>query len=635
MKDRYLNFDVMVTRAGGRFRADVSSPAGRAASTFDAPFSALELENLRLKIRRNRTPVRGQAASADETARAFGERLFTTVFSGEVERRLRSSLETAAREGAGLRVRVNGAPDLSDVPWEYLYSPELDRFLSLSSETPIVRYVTTPFTVPDVDLRPPLRLLVVVADPADFERLNADREVENLRAAVAELEQRGLLTTERLDGGSFGSLQRHLRRAQYHILHFIGHGQYDPATHEGTLVFEDQNGRGRAVSGREIGTLLHDHRSLRLVVLNACEGARAAAADPFAGVAQALVRQRVPAVIAMQYEISDAAAVTFSREFYGALLDGASLDAAVAESRKAIFAEGSGPEWGTPVLYTLSSEAAVVDAPVDVPAPPAAPAPAAPAPPAYAQVEVTRPITVVAIVPSPAVAAGTAPQRRGAAWVAPSLLLAAVFLANLVETWADGKLGAALSPRALTHATAMRAIELGFTFRNHDMTNPLGVYGYSAAYFILFPLLVVAVALAFARRLEREPYRVLAGALAVDYVISLSCYLLFPVPERWAFPESGAMLLSDLWTSRLIEAFRPMSALDNCFPSFHVSMMMIVIITGYLYRVSLRNTVAALGTVVILSTFVLGIHWMPDIVAGSAVAVIAIAVAKRTVAKLV
>jgi membrane-associated phospholipid phosphatase len=78
-----------------------------------------------------------------------------------------------------------------------------------------------------------------------------------------------------------------------------------------------------------------------------------------------------------------------------------------------------------------------------------------------------------------------------------------------------------------------------------------------------------------------------------------------------------------------------MSALDNCFPSFHVSMMMIVIITGYLYRVSLRNTVAALGTVVILSTFVLGIHWMPDIVAGSAVAVIAIAVAKRTVAKLV
>jgi hypothetical protein len=179
----------------------------------------------------------------------------------------------------------------------------------------------------------------------------------------------------------------------------------------------------------------------------------------------------------------------------------------------------------------------------------------------------------------------------------------------------------------------MRAIELGFTFRNHDMTNPLAVYGYSAAYFILFPLLVLAVAVALARRAEREPYRVLALALTVDYLISLAFYLLFPVPERWAFPESGAMLLSDLWTSRLIEAFRPMSALDNCFPSFHVSMMMIAIITSYVYGVRLRNAVAALGGIVILSTFVLGIHWMPDIVAGSAVAVIAVAVAKRTVVR--
>jgi hypothetical protein len=214
MKEKYLNFDLMVTRAAGRFRADVVSPAGRAASVFDAPFSSLELENLRLKIQRTKTPVRGQTASADDTARVFGERLFTTVFSGEVQRRLRSSLETAASEGAGLRVRVNGTPDLSDIPWEYLYSPELDRFLSLSSETPIVRYVTTPFAVPDVDLTPPLRLLLVVADPADFERLNADREVANLTEAVVDLQQRGLVTMERLEGGSFAALQRHLRRGE-------------------------------------------------------------------------------------------------------------------------------------------------------------------------------------------------------------------------------------------------------------------------------------------------------------------------------------------------------------------------------------------------------------------------------------
>jgi len=43
------------------------------------------------------------------------------------------------------------------------------------------------------------------------------------------------------------------------------------------------------------------------------------------------------------------------------------------------------------------------------------------------------------------------------------------------------------------------------------------------------------------------------------------------VPERWAYPESHAVLLSDLWSTRLIETIRPISGLDNCFPSFHIS----------------------------------------------------------------
>jgi len=37
------------------------------------------------------------------------------------------------------------------------------------------------------------------------------------------------------------------------------------------------------------------------------------------------------------------------------------------------------------------------------------------------------------------------------------------------------------------------------------------------------------------------------------------------VPERWAYPESHAVLLSDLWSTRLIETIRPISGLDNCF----------------------------------------------------------------------
>jgi hypothetical protein len=95
---------------------------------------------------------------------------------------------------------------------------------------------------------------------------------------------------------------------------------------------------------------MHDERTLRLAVLNACEGARTSRADPFAGAAQSLVQQGVPAVIAMQFEITDQAAVVFTHEFYAALADSYPVDAALAEARKAIFAQGNDVEWGTPVL---------------------------------------------------------------------------------------------------------------------------------------------------------------------------------------------------------------------------------------------------------------------------------------------
>ena len=105
--------------------------------------------------------------------------------------------------------------------------------------------------------------------------------------------------------------------------------------------------------------MIRGHRSLRLVVLNACEGARSARDDPFGGVAQALVRQGIPAVIAMQFEISDPAALVFSQSFYQAIADGLPVDVAMVEARMAMFAEGHEVEWATPVLYLRSPDGRV------------------------------------------------------------------------------------------------------------------------------------------------------------------------------------------------------------------------------------------------------------------------------------
>ena len=87
-------------------------------------------------------------------------------------------------------------------------------------------------------------------------------------------------------------------------------------------------------------------------MLNSCEGARTTLTDPFAGVATTLVQLGVPAVVAMQFEISDEAAILFAEELYTNLIGRQDpIDAAVAEARKAIYIELGTVEWATPVLF--------------------------------------------------------------------------------------------------------------------------------------------------------------------------------------------------------------------------------------------------------------------------------------------
>ena len=69
--------------------------------------------------------------------------------------------------------------------------------------------------------------------------------------------------------------------------------------------------------------------------------------------------------------------------------------------------------------------------------------------------------------------------------------------------------------------------------------------------------------------------------MVVCYGFSLPFYLFLPVPERWAYPDAQAILLSDLWSARFIETIRPISGLDNCFPSFHVSGTIALVLVWY------------------------------------------------------
>lgn len=360
----YFDFDLELVGGPDGYAARVlASPTGEAETVFQLPFSADSLENFILKVGRARSGIRRIGSPQQEAARTFGTKLYDAVFAGEVGTCFRRSLDEADRNGRGLRVRLRltDAPDLAPVPWEYLYAEGLGRFLVLSAQTPIVRYMDLPERVDPLGVATPLRVLLVVSSPSDLAELDTAKEVANVAGALGELTSRGLVELTVLESATLADLRRALRTGRFHVLHFIGHGGFDEQSDDGVLAFQSDTGTRHLVSGHDLGTLLHDHSSLRLAVLNACEGARASAGDPFAGVAQSLVRQRIPAVVAMQFEITDEAAIAFSKELYMAVLDGYSIDGALAEARKAIFTGDNDIEWGTPVLYMRARDGRVFE----------------------------------------------------------------------------------------------------------------------------------------------------------------------------------------------------------------------------------------------------------------------------------
>jgi len=359
----YRDFDLLIERAAQGYRAQVlNSPAGQATADFVLPFSDLELENVLLRLGRPVRTVRRLESTEMSTAKSFGEALFNAVFSGDVRACLRSSVDEAKRDNAGIRVRLRLAdPALADLPWEFLYVKSVNRFLALSVQTPLIRYMDLPEVVQPIAVTPPIRVLVMISSPTDYPSLDVEAEWQRLNEALGDLIKAGTLLLERMEEATLAALQRRLRRSQYHIFHFIGHGEFDQTLQEGVLLLEREKQRGHRVGSQYLGMLLHDHESLRIAVLNACEGARSSKHDPFAGSAQTLVQQGIPAVIAMQFEIADDVAQTFAHELYGALADSYPIDAAVTEARKAIFAMGREVEWATPVLYLRAPDGRIFD----------------------------------------------------------------------------------------------------------------------------------------------------------------------------------------------------------------------------------------------------------------------------------
>jgi hypothetical protein len=89
---------------------------------------------------------------------------------------------------------------------------------------------------------PPLRVLVMLSSPHDYPALDVEQECAILKRSVTGLEQRGVLSLERIEDATLVALQHKLRRGQYHIFHYVGHDGFDirPTTGSPTALPSSQ-----------------------------------------------------------------------------------------------------------------------------------------------------------------------------------------------------------------------------------------------------------------------------------------------------------------------------------------------------------------------------------------------------------
>ncbi|HET6666592.1 MAG TPA: CHAT domain-containing protein, partial [Intrasporangium sp.] len=388
MKQRYADFDVLLEPRGDGFVSRVlDSPVGSTGPEEFVPPDSAGVTDLVQGLRdlRRITPAQPEmpnvAGSPTAAIKAFGTQLFEALFTGGVESALRSSLHVSAKHNEGLRLRLRFAetPDLTSLPWELLYDPVRRRFPCRQDDFPTVRVVDIPEPIAPLTLSGPIRMIVAISSPIDLPQLDVEAEWQRLTTTLAPLTASGRLELERLDQATLEALRVAATDGEFHVFHFIGHGGVDPESGEGLLAFNGPTGRAQLEPCSHVADLL-GNSPIELAVLNSCEGGRVTAVDPYGSSALTLVEHGIPAVVAMQFEISDVAATAFSGVLYERVTAGAGIDLAVTLARQAILT-ASPTEWSTPVLYLRPEGSRLFsrsDEPPPPPPPPALPDPAAP-----------------------------------------------------------------------------------------------------------------------------------------------------------------------------------------------------------------------------------------------------------------
>jgi hypothetical protein len=263
---------------------------------------------------------------------------------------------------AELRLRLfigPSAPELHSLRWEALLDPQ--RATSLSSDEKVFfsRYLSShDWRTVTRRTRSNIRALVVVANPTDIGRY--ERGGESLKPIDVEKELararqglKGIRTDEFVSEVTLDNISAQLKSQHYDIIYLVCHGAFRNG--QALLYLQDEDGSTKAVAGDDFAERLGQLRDRpSLAVLVSCQSAgvgidaRTTDGGVLAALGPRLAQMGVPAVLAMQSDVSMSSMETFMPAFFQSLGPYGQVDSAVAAARGTIF--GRNDSW-VPVLF--------------------------------------------------------------------------------------------------------------------------------------------------------------------------------------------------------------------------------------------------------------------------------------------
>jgi hypothetical protein len=250
--------------AAGRFRVQVvSSPVGEASAEAGLDVAALRGRRAELQqaVLASAVTTRG-VLQEEQRVREVGQELFAALLgTGEVAGRYRASAAVADERHQELRVvlRIDD-PLLAGLPWEAMYDQAAGGYVCRRNQ--LVRHIAVASAAPPLMIGGPLRILGIISSPRGLPALDTDKEKEHLARALAGPVSAGLAEVVWAPSATWADLQDMLHGGQWHVFHFIGHGDFDPARDEGVLALTGQDGRADLVEASRLVDLMRQARPM-------------------------------------------------------------------------------------------------------------------------------------------------------------------------------------------------------------------------------------------------------------------------------------------------------------------------------------------------------------------------------------